>query len=219
MKYLPLLAVVLLPAFALAFSPTITEIDQPYEIVTVDFEPTTPAFYLGELQNYPVMYEVTSEQAFTLSAVLLQPKSGAQPIDFSMIAIRKNDRGGGVSEVARQRFDSAAWTTQKDAQTGLTFWRSPAFSNEVGAGTYRIEISTPKNTGKYLLQFGEGEDSDGYFASLSGVRRTHQFFGFSVVKMLTSSLVYYPLGILFLLFIIERTWRYRKLILKSSGNK
>lgn len=216
MKYFLLLGTFLLPVFAVAFSPIVSKVEQPYEIITVDFEPNASAYYLGELENYPVMYEVTSEESFVLSASLFQLKNNDEPIDFSLIAVRKNDRGGGVSEVKRQRFDSSTWVVEKDSKTGLTFWKSEEFINEVEAGTYRIEISTTKNQGKYLLKFGPGEDDEGYFSSLAGVRRTHQFFGYSVVTMFTSSLVYYPLGILFVLFSIERTWRYRKLIAKKS---
>ena len=212
MKYFFLFALFLFPIGSEAFSPEVTEIVEPYDIVTVDYQPNEPIQYLGELEEYPVMYEVTSEESFTLSVQLSQIKRGDEPIDFSLIAIRKNDRGGGVSEVGRQQFDASAWTVEKDPQTGLTFWRSPIFANEVEPGTYRVEVSTPKNQGRYLVQFGSGEDIDGYFQSLAGVRRTQQFFGYSIVNMLTSRLVYYPLGMLMLLFIIQCAWRYRTLL-------
>lgn len=216
MKYLLLLCALFLPILVGAFSPTITEIEQPYEIITVDYTAIGPTHYLGELENYPVMYEVTSEEPFVLSASVRQIKSSSEPISFSLIAIRKNDRGGGVSEVGRQNFDAAKWTIEKDNKIGLTFWQSELFASEVSAGTYRIEISTPNNQGKYLLAFGAGDETKDYFTTLAGVSRTQQFFGYSFLKLLNSSLVYYPLGILFFLFIIERTWRYRRLILKRT---
>jgi len=197
-----------------AFSPVVTEIDQPYEIVTLEGKAVEVEQYLGELQNYPVMYELTTETAMTLDVQVYQPYGGDALKPFSIIAIRKNDRGGGVAEVGRLAFDQTAWTQYKNPVLGISLWKSELFSRDVTPGTYRIEISTPKNTGKYLISFGSGDDSAGYVASVSGVRTLHSFFGYSVFRMLASSLVYYPLGILLLLFALQRTWKYRKLILK-----
>jgi len=200
---------------AQAFSPVVTEITQPYEIITLDNEPEIQQQYLGDLQNYPVMYEITSEEDFALRVNISQYTGGDELTPFSLIAIRKNDRGGGVTEVGRLRFNADSWTSQRDSVLGMTMWSSADFVQAVGPGTYRIEISTPENQGKYLISFGSGDSAGGYFASLAGVRTTHQFYGYSIIKMLASSLVYYPLGILLLLFIMHRTWKYRALITKN----
>lgn len=213
MKYiLQSVALFSLAVSAEAFSPIVSEIDQPYEIITIENEPTKPIYYLGELQNYPVMYEVTSEDPFQLNVKVSQVLSSAELAPFSLIAIRRNDRGGGVSEVGRLTFNIETWEAKKYAELGTTLWESQVFSRDVEPGTYRIEISTPKNEGKYLIEFGAGEDTEGYFASLAGARTFQKFYGYSIVKMLTSSLVYYPLGILFILFLLQRTWKYRRVI-------
>ncbi len=216
MKYI-LLSVALfsLAVSAEAFSPIVTETEEPYEIITIENEPAKPAYYLGELQNYPVMYEVTSEESFLLNIKISQLMTSGELTPFSLITIRKNDRGGGVSEVGRLNFNREAWTVKKYPELGLSLWESESFSRDVEPGTYRIEISTPKNEGKYLIEFGSGEDTEGYFASLAGVRTLQKFYGYSIVKMLTSSLVYYPLGILFVLFLLQRTWKYRRFITKK----
>jgi len=218
MKYLlaaSLLFVGAAPTFA--FSPEITEVSRPYEVVTIDKQAVRTKDYLGELTGFPIMYEVTSDEAFTLQARVHQLyQSGMEPAAFSLIAIRQNERGGGVTEVARLRSDQLDWQRVKDSRLGFSLWEGSVLAVEVEPGTYRIEVSTPENMGKYLLSFGNKEADDGYFASLAGVKRTQQFFSFSFIKLLSSSLVYYPLGIILGLFVVQRGWRYRKLITQNG---
>lgn len=214
MKYLLVVALLFggaTPSFA--FDPEITEVTRPYEVVTIDEQAVQNKDYLGELTGFPVMYEITSDEPFTLQAQVRQRyRSGAEPIEFSLIAIKQDERGGGVTEVGRFRPDSRDWLRMRDSQLGFSLWEAAALSAEVAPGTYQIEVSTPENIGKYLLSFGSKDAEDGYFASLAGVQRTQQFFGFSFFKLLSSAYVYYPLGSIFVLFAIQRVWKYRKLI-------
>jgi hypothetical protein len=218
MKYLlaaSLLFVGAAPTFA--FTPEITEITRPYEIVTIDKQAVRTKDYLGELAGFPVMYEVTSDEPFILQARVQQLyQSGSEPAAFYHIPIKQNQRRGRVTEVARLRPDPSDWQRVKDSQLGFSLWEGTALLAEVEPGTYRIEVSTPENLGKYLLSFGNEAADDGYFETLSGVRRTQQFFGFSFFKLLSSSQVYYPLGIILGLFIIQRGWKYRKLITQND---
>jgi len=218
MKYLfaaGLLFFAAAPTFA--FSPEITEVTRPYEVITIDEQAVRTQDYLGELTGFPVMYEVTSDEPFTLHAQVRQRyRSGLEPIAFSLIAIKQDDRGGGVTEVARLRPDSSDWRRAKDSKLGFSLWEAPVLSAAVAPGTYRIEVSTPENLGKYLLSFGDEDAADGYFASLTGVKRTQEFFGFSFFRLLSSSYVYYPLGVIFVLFVIQRVWKYRKLVTQND---
>lgn len=203
------------PVFA--FSPEVTEIERPYETIDLEGDTELTQEFLGELLDYPVMYEIEAEEAFLLRVAVRQPVLGsAEPVPFSLIAIRQNDRGGGVKEVARLNPKPEDWSRRKSSAIGMTFWETEPLEAEVGPGTYRVEISTPNNEGKYLLTIGTAEDADGYFTSLGGVRTAQQFFGKGLFSMLRSSYVYYPLGIFILLFLIQRTWKYRKLITKQS---
>lgn len=219
MKYFyALLLWLVVCAPAAAFSPVLTEVTRPYEIVTIEEEDIQNQAVLGELEGFPIMYEVTSDEPFTLQAAVRQRfQSSAEPIGFSLIAIRQNERGGGVTEVARLRPEPADWQRVKDARLGMSFWQSSDLLVDVEPGTYRVEISTPENMGKYLLSFGAGDVNDGYFATVAGIQRTQKFFGFSFLKLLTSSYVYYPLGILLILFLMQRAWKYRKLITNHAA--
>lgn len=196
---------------ALAFNPVISEVEVPYEIISVEnYE--TPQLYLGELLDYPIMYEMTSETGFPFSVKVMQEfENNSEPIPFSLIVVRKNNRGGGVKEVLRHNFKTEDWQSYQSRKIGMTFWQSLALEEDLQPGTYRIEISTPKNEGRYLLSFGVGEDYDGYFTDLAGIRRTQKFFGHSIFKMLTSSHVYYALGFIIVMMFVFKKLFYRKL--------
>lgn len=196
-----------------AYELTVTEVTRPYEIMTVESDLGSEHVYLGELSDFPVMYEITGKEPFDIQARVRQRYNGSEkPVPFSLIVIRQNERGGGVTEVSRLRPGTDGWTMVKDSVFGMTFWESDVLFSAVEPGVYRIEISTPENIGRYMLILGDGEDMPGYFTTLANVRTTQKFFGYSVLKLLTSSYVYYTLGIFFILFIIQRTWKYRKSI-------
>jgi hypothetical protein len=218
MKYVLVVSLLFLGATPIfAFSPELTEITQPYEVFAIDEQAVHTQDYLGELEGFPIMYEVTSDEPFTLQAKVQQRYNpGTEPIAFSLIAIKQNERGGGVTEVTRLRPDTSDWQHIKDQQLGFSLWESPLLTAEVEPGTYKIEVSTPENLGKYLLSFGTKESDDGYFTSLAGIKRTQEFFGFSFFKLLSSAYVYYPLGVVLGLFIVQRIWTYRKLITQND---
>lgn len=198
----------LLPSMVSAFSVIETDQSAPYEIVPVEMVPEEQVLFLGSLEGFPIMYEVTAEEPFTFTAQVRQLSTTIQR-PFSLILIRQNDRGGGVTEVARMNTAPVDWTTQRDAAVGLSFAASPFINESVAAGTYRIEISTPENDGNYVLQLGDQPADSGYWGQLGAVRQIQQFFGFSVITMLGSSLVYYPLGCLLLIFLLYKTWQFR----------
>ncbi|MCA9355316.1 hypothetical protein KC865_02085 [Candidatus Kaiserbacteria bacterium] len=198
---------------ALAYDLSVTEVNKPYEVVEITGDPEKEHVYLGELGNFPIMYELNLIGSSSIVANIKQRHfSSSDPLNFSLIVIRKNDTGGGVTEVARMRPGKDGWTVVKDSKIGITFKESDYLRVDVEPGVYRIEISTPDNLGRYILTFGDEEESSGYLQSLKDVRAIQKFFGFSILKMLTSSLVYYPLGILLLLFVFNRTIKYRKKI-------
>jgi hypothetical protein len=196
-----------------AYELAITEVERPYDVVAVEEDEGVGHAFLGELKDFPVMYEVNTDESITFMAQVRQPYSQATDlVPFSLIVIRQNDDGRGVTEVVRQRPSADDWTVVEDSVFGMTFWESEKLSATIGPGIYRIEISTPENQGRYMLMIGESEQSSGYFETLANVRMTQNFFGVSIFKMLTSSYVYYPIGIFLLLFVIHRTWKYRNSI-------
>ena len=216
MKFLVGLAMFIVPGFSYAYTVYETDTSRPYEIVPIESAPPIQHSYLGTLDDYPVMYEVDSEEPFTFSASVSQPVN-VTPQPITLLLIRKNDRGGGVAEVVRMTVDPADWDRKTDAKMGMTFLTSPVINESVEAGTYRIEVSSPDNVGQYLLTIGEVPTEPGYFAELGAIRQTQAYFGIGIFSMLKSSYVYYPIGILLLLFALYKTWSYRHLIRRDAA--
>lgn len=216
MKYILSILLLTLVSFSSvsAYELILTEVSEPYEIVPVNEVSAVQQVHLGELNNFPVMYEVVANEPFVLTAKLSQLyRGGVDPLKLSLMIIRLDDRGGGVTEVARFSPTADAWQVRKDSMFGMTFWDSETVSKEVEPGTYRIEVSTPENIGRYSLTLGsEVGESKGYFATLSQIKTTQKFFGYSFVRLLASSYVYYFMGIMLILLAFYRTWRFKQSI-------
>jgi hypothetical protein len=209
MRAFLILALFILPTSVLAFIASETDISQPYEIVPIEVTMPEQIAFLGTLNDFPVMYEIRSDEPFTFTAALAQPlKQESQP--FSLLLVRRNDRGGGVTEVARQPFVSQDWSTVRDSLLGISFLQSPTLTEEVGPGTYRLEVSTPDNQGQYMFTVGTKQAEVGYFEQLGYIRQTQVYFGYGFFSMLKSAFVYYPLGIILLLLGIFQTWRFTR---------
>jgi hypothetical protein len=163
---LGLLGMLLVVSPVYAYELIVTKVSEPYEIVPLVSFPEEQQVYLGELENFPIMYEVESDQDFTLTLQLSQVyKNGIDPTLFSLMVVRKDDRGGGVTEVARMNTVFEDWFMRKERAYGMTFQDSPVIEQTVGPGTYRIEVSTPENLGKYQLTIGTEAEKLGYLFS------------------------------------------------------
>ena len=207
MRTILTLIIVALPALTHAFVAVETDISQPYEIVPIEAVAPEQVSYLGTLNDYPVMYEVVADEAFTFTAQLSQ-SARTQPEPLSLLLIRRNDRGGGVAEITRQPFEVSQWTTRRDSLLGMSLHDSPVLSVDVEPGTYRLEVSAPDNSGQFMLTVGTESPETGYFDQLGYIRQTQTYFGYSFFSILRSSLVYYPIGILLLLGGFYQTWRF-----------
>ena len=184
---------------------SVETVDTPYEVVVLGGDPERKHTILGELNNSPEMYEITSDAVFTLTVeIRAVPNAGSVP-QFSGIIIRQKEQLG-VEEVARLTAAEASWSVVSDGTTGLRYQSGPFFSQEVPAGTYRIEVSTPDNSGKYLLVVGDTENKTGYVATLGAIGMVYDFYGLGSLSMFSSPYIHYPVGILVLLLLILGTW-------------
>jgi hypothetical protein len=194
-----------LPLSSKAFSPTISSPILPYEVLTMNSDIATQQVYLGELKGDPHMYEFTLGKETELAVTLVQKQGENLP--FSLILVRSNDNNRGVAEIGRLKGKETVWQDYRDSVLGLSLSRSDAFTKTLGSGVYRLEVSTAENNGKYMLVVGAQAQDLGYFKTLGNIRLTQDFFGKSIISMLGSSYIYYPIGILTLLYLIFFTWR------------
>ena len=195
---------------AAAFDAVVETFPIQYEVVTIQ-NPETEQLILGELDDAPEMFEIVSETPFTLTAEIRavpDQSLGTQPQLGGIIIRLKEIRG--VEEIARLSADEANWSVVTDKATGLTYQAGGYYSEQVEAGTYRIEVSNPSNTGKYLLQIGSVKDDNSYVESLSDVAAVYAFYDLGTLRMFSSPYVHYPIGIILLLGLITGTWFWQR---------
>lgn len=204
---------------AVAFSPTISEPVLPYDVLTMNSDITTERVYLGELKGDPHMYEFTLGKETDLVVTLMRKQDDNLPL--SLIVVRSNDNNRGVAEVGRLKASDIRWEVYHDSLLGMKFSHSQTFNKTISSGVYRIEVSSAENNGKYMLVVGANKQDIGYFSTLGNIHLTQAFFGASIFSMIFSSYVYYPIGIIVLIYLICLTWRKKDFIqlkFRSSDN-
>jgi hypothetical protein len=191
-----------------AYNPNFNKTTVPYDISVMNPNVEIKAEYLGELTGYPQMYEFAIGTDKNLVLKLKQLDNNT-PIPFSLIVVRENNNKGGVSEVGRIKAVDAEWAKINDSVLGLTFLQGKEFNTNIGTGVYRVEVSTPDNFGKYLLEVGTEADDFGYFSTLGDIREIQKFFNKSIFSLIESSYYHYPLGIVLIAILFYLTRRYK----------
>ncbi len=180
-----------------AYSVQVHDLAEQYEILTLPGSASEQQIVVGELRDYPHMVELVSDEPFFLTASVRAVPGTSSP-QFGGIVVQVLEPRG-VAEVARLKASDATWTEEVDTVSALPYLVGPAFAGEVPAGTYRIEISTPDNTGRYILVIGNDDVPSSYGDTWSSVSTLYDFYGVSKLGMIWTPLVYYPLGIVLLL--------------------
>jgi hypothetical protein len=182
---------------------------RPYEPLAIDAAIEVEQLYLGKLVGDPHMYEVTLSETKQFTATLIQRET-AEAVPFSFILVRENDTGRGVSEIGRHSGATSTWEAYYDSAFALSFMRSTQISYELTPGVYRFEVSTPTNTGAYMLVIGTKSAETGYFATIGHIQTVQKFFGSSALRIVLSTHVLYPIGSLLLIGLLFFTWRFQK---------
>lgn len=187
------------------FAVQFNEITVPYENYVVTQSDIEALTLYGELNNFPDMFELNYTATTSVSfAVDALGESEQIPL-FSGIIVR-DEGSAGVREISRLPAHSAEWELERDPRTKMLYQRGPVAMVEFSPGTYRIEISTPDNFGKYRVLINEGSAAPKYLAAVSEIRAIQHFHGFSWWHMLRTSHVYVPMLILVILFGLGGTY-------------
>lgn len=193
---------------ALAHVPVLTDFRTQTDNIAVEDPTLSQAFY-AELEGFPHSYLIDTEEPFLLYTEILVPDIEGSKNIFSGVIIKIPEEGGRVTEVARLSAKEAVWNPQFEPFGGDSYRHGPSFEGEVEAGTYRIEVNTPDNEGKYVLVVGTREESTlGYFELLGRLIEVKRFFEKTPLHVIQSPFAYIPLGLLFL--IIGGVMYYRK---------
>ena len=207
-KFISVFIFLLLASAAHAYNPIKAEPLQAYDVIRIEDDPYVQREYLGNLADFPDMYELTTDVAITLKLRLRQ-RATDESMPFGLILVRQNDGDGGVTEVVRRNQPVSEWSKVKDSMLGMTFLEGSWLEQEIKPGTYRFEVSTPDNKGDYMMIIGDEPERRGFFSSLRDIYITQRHFGYTPLHLLFSSYVYYLLGTVLVSYGIYRTWQYR----------
>jgi len=190
------------PLFASAHIPLFVEVGQ-HDATTIQNPEVSKAYY-GELNDFPHLFEISSEEEFELFVEILVPDIAEAQNDVAGIVLSRKRRG--VDEITRLSPSTASWEPFFEWVGGDSYRRGPSFTQKVPPGDYAIEVSTVVNKGKYVLVVGKKEEFDwsNYMGTLRDIARVKEFFGKSSFGLITSLFVYVPL--LLLVFIIAGMW-------------
>lgn len=153
-KFLAVLAFsfLILPAFALAHQPRITE----SRLTNVPSPEISKAYY-AKLAGVPDVYVINSTTDFDLYVNVLVPDIAGQNKDVSATIAKLGDS----SPLATLAGPTHTWTKFYEPFGADTYWMGPEYKSRATAGTYEITVSSPNNDSKYSLAVGEIEAFDG----------------------------------------------------------
>jgi len=146
---LALCAVFLMPNFALAHQPRITE-----SRLTEVPSPEVSKAYYGKLTGAPDVYIVSSSVSFGFYVNVLVPDIAGQKKDVSAVILK------GGAEIAKLDSANFAWESFYEPFGADTYWMGPEYKARAEAGTYEIRVFSPNNDSKYSLAIGELEAFD-----------------------------------------------------------
>ena len=199
MRTLCLFALLFLPLFASAHQPVLLSSSDQLEIFTIADPTLSQAFY-GELSGWPHTYEIRATEPFLLYTQILEPDIDSAAKNHHLIVIKERANGRGVEEVVRLPAKDADWESFYEPFGSDTYLAGGEYEAEVEPGVYRIEVSTPRNEGKYVLSVGKIEDfSDlGYFETVKRIYQVKLFFEKPGIAVVLSPFVYVPLIVILL---------------------
>ena len=197
---LVLFQLLLLTNVAEAHQPVLVAPDTVGDVISIDRPEVSWAYY-GELQGFPHTYEIRSEESFLLYTQILEPDIDGAMNNHDVIVVRERDNGRGVEEVVRFYAKDTDWQSFHEPFGNDAYLAGGEYEAEVEPGVYRIEVSTPRNEGKYVLSVGKIEDfSDvSYFETVKRIYQVKLFFEKPGIAVVLSPFVYVPLIIILLI--------------------
>ena len=176
------------------------------QTVTGFSEPTVEQYFYGELTDYPHTFTFQVTEPTELNVLVSIPKNSEYK--KSIIVVREEKRG--VSEIGRVTYKETSWTDMFDWRLGRGFLDAEQFTAQVEAGTYRLEVSSPDNHGKYKLRVGTEKNRQWFFTRLKERAAGASFFGNSWLAALRAPLVSLTLTLVLVLGYFVVRWLRRR---------
>jgi hypothetical protein len=169
----------------------------PYEPSHIDSASSDTSVILGDLSGEPHLFEFSLEATSTVRITLSQ--SNRQELEtFSLLLIKVEPMNRGVREVSRFTTSPGDWSRDRLSEIGLTLLSTQPLVEDLSPGIYRFEVSTPDNSGMYLLRYQTG-DRERLAISFGEAVEIRRFLGHSGLAIILSGRVLWPLALLILI--------------------
>ena len=157
-------------------------------------DPTRAQTFYGNLVDFPHTYQIVATKPFHLFVQIKVPDIDSSTNNLFGIIIKEPTGKGRVEEIVRLKGQEASWESSFDWWSMDSYRMGPIFDQDLGPGTYRIEVSTPDNREKYVLAVGtQNELSFDYFEAIRRLMEEKVFFEKSRFRIVESPLVFVPL--------------------------
>lgn len=107
--------------------------------------------YYGNLTGKPVIYNIEATEAFRLYVNILVPDLEGIEKDVSVKIMKQ---GAVISHLDGSSHD---WKRFHEPFAGDDYYQGPEYVNSQEPGSYKIQVYSPDNQGKYVLAIGDVE--------------------------------------------------------------
>lgn len=149
--FLALALFVLAAGAAFAHQPRLVN-DRPSIVVC---KPEISQAFYARLAGDAQTYHIRSDARFRLYVNLLVPAIPGIETDYEAAIFRETD--GEAELLARLEGQTTAWRPFFEPFGGDRYLLGPEYDEEVPAGDYRVVVTSPDNSGKYVLAVGKIE--------------------------------------------------------------
>ena len=149
--FLALALFVLAAGAAFAHQPRLVN-DRPSIIVR---DPEISQAFYARLAGNPQTYHIQSDVPLRLYVNLLVPDIPGSETDYEAAVFRETD--GTEELLARLEGKTCAWRPFFEPFGGDRYLLGPEYDEQVPAGAYTVVVTSPDNTGKYVLAVGKIE--------------------------------------------------------------
>jgi hypothetical protein len=130
---------------------------QDDQLVLIKNPGVSQAFY-SELKGAPAYYLIDLKQAQDLHFQILVPDLPGIQMDKTVKVDYTLTLGQPAANFLSLDPGSTVWTKFYEEYAGDNYWQGPDETKSADAGYYIIKISSPDNTGKYVLVVGDKEE-------------------------------------------------------------
>lgn len=199
-----LLVLSLLPLYSYNYDAAIVTPRDADDFIVVDVTGTNEV-YTGTQIGFPHVYQLPVEATTTLAITLKEPAVEGAARHTSLIVVKEDRKS--VLEVARVSLSPAGWVREHDWVSMSAFYSAGTRTVTLSPGVYRVEASSPTNTGSYHLTFGEfSVPGTSLWAVVKKAYQMRVYYGMPTYPVLVSPVVMMYLAII--LWLCRRLPRY-----------